>query len=225
MNNRTRVSDSGSHARRVARTQSRTLRQSHARAPRVATLRRVFSSTNEACPHECCSQSGWWTGGRLLVNLGDLGLGYMRFSKDVGTGEWRREDLRTVLETDATVVFMSEAAAGSLRKFPWWHGRVGDGITMTVDIRIGQPRTPTGSCKGKGSARLFFYSYANGLLGTDEAYAGGGSSATPPADYPTSKLLRDEASRAVCSWCGFGKPDFESNDIFKSKSPSPVSVR
>jgi hypothetical protein len=179
----------------------------------------MHAESEQSATRMLLAQSGWWTGGRLLVDLSPSALRrYMRFSKDVGTGEWGREDLRTVLESHAAVVFMSEAAAGSARDFPWWHGRVGDGITMTIDIRIGQPTFHAGSRKGSNSAPMFFFNYANGLLGTDEAHAGGGSAPMPVADYPTSKLLLDEASSVVCSWCEIGKPDFESNDIFKSKS-------
>jgi hypothetical protein len=71
-------------------------------------------------PDSSTSQTGWWTGGRLLVDLshavGNPDNRYMRFT-EAGTSPRRQ-----VLETDAAVVFMSEAAAGSAHRFPFWHG-------------------------------------------------------------------------------------------------------
>jgi hypothetical protein len=135
-------------------------------------------------------------------------------------------DDEVVLKTDAAVVFMSEAAAGSARDFPWWHGRVGDGITMTIDIRIGAPlkgRASEGKVQSK-SAPMFFYANGRRLDDKNEAHSGGGSVAKAVADYPTSKLVRDPTSNDVCSWCLIGKPldDGDVNAIFLSKSFSTV---
>jgi hypothetical protein len=136
---------------------------------------------------------------------------YMRF-KEAGTSPRRQ-----VLETDAAVVFMSEAAAGSAHRFPFWHGRVGDGITMTIDIRIGEVSAPTGSRKGRLSASLFFY-VAGLFQGPRSNLAAGGSVPKAVADYPYSNLTPDPTSADRCSWCLVRKPDpnEDVNAIFQS---------
>jgi hypothetical protein len=167
------------------------------------------------------SQTGWWTGGRLLVDLshavGIPGLPsvtdnrYMRFT-EAGTSPRRQ-----VLETDAAVVFMSEAAAGSAHRFPFWHGRVGDGITMTIDIRIGQPSAPNGSPTSK-----FFYNYAAAVYSRSKGAANDAWNAgmrQAVADYPYSNLTPDPDSDVLCSWCRVAKPDpnEDVNAIFQQK--------